>query len=366
MKDLLSQMASENNESSNEPTNMQIHILVLKAEEMCSKENIDEAMIYLNEAKKMNSKLGDQQLEALILEQFCLCYLQSEHFEKAMKKANEAIEIFRQLPGQTGRAGNANGLLNLATIHVKLGKHKEAIQYQEQATEILLKLRKEGPDLKLPMLENMDEIPPAMKDMIHKMKSYKELVRLSDEKSLALAYGNNGETCVELGEFEKGLELCQEALKINRNIGDKLAEARDLHNIGHAYYFLGEVRKCIQYCQESKRIFTEIGNKNDASMSVGVLAMAYEALGDVENSKRYYQMCIETFLAKITIFYCYFKTILLLSHLFLCYFMWKKPYFNPIIIFYQNRESYFIHVLFYFIPIFLDNINKIAYFNTIF
>ena len=69
-------------------------------------------------------------------------------------------------------------------------------------------------------------------------------------------------------------------------------------------------------------------------------------------------------LAKITIFYCYFKTILLLSDLFLCYFVWKKPYFNPIIIFYQNRESYFIHVLFYFIPIFLDNINKIAYFTT--
>ena len=32
-------------------------------------------------------------------------------------------------------------------------------------------------------------------------------------------------------------------------------------------------------------------------------------------------------LAKITIFYCYFKTILLLSHLFLSYFIWKKPLF---------------------------------------
>ncbi len=57
-------------------------------------------------------------------------------------------------------------------------------------------------------------------------------------------------------------------------------------------------------------------------------------------------------LAKITLFYCYFETILLLSHLFLCYFVWKKPYFNPMIIFYSNRESYFIHVLLYFISIF--------------
>ena len=53
-------------------------------------------------------------------------------------------------------------------------------------------------------------------------------------------------------------------------------------------------------------------------------------------------------LAKKTIFYCYFKTILLLSHLFLRYFIWKKPYFNPIIIFYQNRVVFYSgFILFY-------------------
>ena len=257
-------MASENNESSSEATCM-----VLKAEEMRSKENIDEAMIYLNKAKRMNRKLGDQQLEALILEQFGLCYLERDDYEKAMKNAGEAIEMFRQLPGQTARAGNANCLVTLASIHRKLGKHEEAIQYQEEAIEILKKLRNESPDLRLPV------------------------ERLSDEKSLAVAYGNMGETYMDLGEYKKGLELCQEALKINRNIGDKLGEAEGLHNIGNAYCFLGEARKCIQYCQQSKRIFTEIGNKAGASMSIGVLALGYGALGDLENSKRYYQMCID-------------------------------------------------------------------------
>ena len=51
-------------------------------------------------------------------------------------------------------------------------------------------------------------------------------------------------------------------------------------------------------------------------------------------------------LAKITILYCYFKTILLLSPLFLCYFIQKQSYFNSIIIFHQKKEPYFINVLF--------------------
>jgi hypothetical protein len=68
-------------------------------------------------------------------------------------------------------------------------------------------------------------------------------------------------------------------------------------------------------------------------------------------------------LAKITILYCYFKTILLLSPLFLCYFIQKQPYFNSMIIFHQKKEPYFIIVLFYFIPIFIDNRNKFAYFK---
>ena len=65
------------------------------------------------------------------------------------------------------------------------------------------------------------------------------------------------------------------------------------------------------------------------------------------------------FIAILKLFYCY--------HIYFYVILFgKNPYFNPIIIFYQNRESYFIHVLFYFIPIFLDDIIKIAYFEYYF
>ena len=60
----------------------QILDLVNKAEKMRSNENMDESIIYLNQAKEKNNKVGDQYLEALILEGFGFCYEMSDSTKK--------------------------------------------------------------------------------------------------------------------------------------------------------------------------------------------------------------------------------------------------------------------------------------------
>ena len=286
MKGRLNEMACVTNEPSSESTEMLILFLISKAEEMRLKRNIEQAKNLLNQATKMNDKLGDQLIKAVIFEGFGLCYLENEDYEKAIKFANAAIKIFSQLPGQRARAGTANNLVNLASTYSKLGKHEVAIQHQKQAIEILEILRNEGPDLELPVAYgNVEET--------YSLKMKKETVRICDEKSLSTAYGNMGEMLIEIEEYEKGLDMCEKGLNNCRNIGDKLGEANNLHNMGNAYNSLGKTKKCIQYCQESARIFLEIGNKNDASMSYGVLAMAYAKLGEAEHARRYFQRCID-------------------------------------------------------------------------
>ena len=203
----------------------QVKDLINKAEEIRSKENIDEAKICLSKAQELNKKLGDPHLEALILEGFGLCYKESGDYEKAFKMASNAIDIFKKIPGPPGEFGNANGLLSLGNVHRQLGRHNEAIACQEKAIEILKRLTNHRV-VKLP-------IPESSK-----------LGQIYEQR-LGNAYGNMGETFSDMREYERGLKLSQEAKRINQKMGDKLAAAVDLHNMGKAYNGLGRIAEAI-------------------------------------------------------------------------------------------------------------------------
>ena len=56
-------------------------------------------------------------------------------------------------------------------------------------------------------------------------------------------------------------------------------------------------------------------------------------------------------LAKTVLFYFYFMAILILSHLFLCYFILTKLYFISILPDKENRASILFEFYFYFNPI---------------
>ena len=261
------EMASSGHETSGTPTYMQVMDLIHKSEDMRSKEDIDGAKIYLSNAQEMNKKLGDQYLEALILEGFGFCYRLSGDYEKAFKMANNAISIFENLPGLQGEFGNANGLLSLGSIYRELGRYKETIACQEKAIEILVRLT------------NNPNVKSSRQGLTY-------------EKHLAGAYGNMGETLSDMGEYERGLKLSQEARKINQKMGDKLAEAVDLHNMGKAYNGLERFAKAIECCKGSARMLKALDNIQSASKSYAILALCYMTLNELETSDRYHEMCI--------------------------------------------------------------------------
>jgi CHAT domain-containing protein/tetratricopeptide (TPR) repeat protein len=241
----------------NEPSSMKNQIMQLsqKGENMRLQEKPEEAIIYLNRARELNADLGDQLLEAMILEGLGHCYQLSGVYELAIKTANDAICIFKQMPGWVGQLGNANSLICLGNIYTKLGKYKEAIANQEKAIEIYLGLR---------------------------AKHY-----------LGIAYCHMGEAHSQIGENKKAINLFHEAYNISLSTGDKFEQARSLHNIGNAYNGMEEFKNAINYCEESARIFTEIGSKKGASLSYGVLAGSHLYLRKTDTSERYYNFCID-------------------------------------------------------------------------
>ena len=236
--------------------NMKAWYHFLKGEEMCQTEKVQDAINHLNIAKEINSTIGDQILEALILESLGFCYGENEEYEKAIKSVEDAITIMKRLPGLMRQAGHGNGLVFLGIIYSKLADYTKAISLQKEGIEILLKS--------------------------------------GDEDLLGVAYGNIGETYSRMREYEKAIPLLQEALKISRKRNSKFEEARCLLDIANAYQQMSKFEESLVYCMESERIFKEIGSAKGLSICHRVFGSNYGCLGRTGVSLAYMKSCIES------------------------------------------------------------------------
>ena len=219
---------------------------------MRESENVKQALIHLSKAKEMNSKIGDQFSKAWILEQFGFCYGDIGYYEKAIKMAHDAIEIYKQL---SLHLSVANCLNFIGVVCSKLGKSNEAIAKLEEAIEIYLKL--------------------------------------GEFSALGVAYGNLGEVFNGIGKHEQALDLSKASLRISEKTGNKFEKARSLHNMGNAYHSLGQFVQSIKCCKESAVILKEMGRKHPLSLSYGVLALSFAALRQFDKAEYYFNLCID-------------------------------------------------------------------------
>ena len=236
--------------------NKQVWYHFLKGEEMRTVEKVQDAINHFNKAKEINTTLGNQEMEASILESLGFCYMENGNYEEAIKSAENAIAITKQLPELMRQPGLGNRLVFLGTIYGELAEYGKAISLQKEGIEILSK------------------------------SEYEDL--------LGVAYGNIGQTYSQMGECEKAIPLLHEALKISRKRNNKFEEARCLLNIANVYQQMSKIEESFVYGKESERIFTEIGSAKGLSICHGVLGSIYACLGKTNDSLAYMKSCIES------------------------------------------------------------------------
>jgi len=74
--------------------------------------------------------------------------------------------------------------------------------------------------------------------------------------------GTVGNACLRLGQVERSIGFYEQALIIDRAIGDRQGEGTALGNLGLAYAGLGQVERAIDFLEQSLRIGDEIKDPN--------------------------------------------------------------------------------------------------------
>ena len=95
----------------------------------------EEAIKNLKKAKEIN-KLRNKFTEALTSEELSFIYARQAQYQNALKFANEALTIFKEIGYDRGEA---NSYASFGRIYSRLGKFSEAIDYLNKAAAILIK-----------------------------------------------------------------------------------------------------------------------------------------------------------------------------------------------------------------------------------
>lgn len=98
------------------------------------------------------------------------------------------------------------------------------------------------------------------------------------------AYDQLGSLYRSFGDFQKGIEFHQKALKIAKETEDKAVQRKALENLGFAYRALGLFRKAVLFHQQSLVAAKGIGNRDSVARAYNNLGVAYVLLGDFKKA----------------------------------------------------------------------------------
>jgi tetratricopeptide (TPR) repeat protein len=76
-----------------------------------------------------------------------------------------------------------------------------------------------------------------------------------------------------LGQYERAIDLHQQSLAIQRELGNRQGEAASLRNLGNAYKSLGQYERAIDFYRQSLAITEQIGTRLE--IAIGLFNLGY-------------------------------------------------------------------------------------------
>ncbi|MCD6062628.1 MAG: response regulator [Flavipsychrobacter sp.] len=97
------------------------------------------------------------------------------------------------------------------------------------------------------------------------------------------------------GEYDDGIQILEDALKVAREINHKPLEARILNNFGYIYRDQGELAEALNYFEKALAINERLGDEVAQSVNLASIAYLNYDLNDYENALEFALRCLPIF-----------------------------------------------------------------------
>ena len=118
-------------------------------------------------------------------------------------------------------------------------------------------------------------------------------IRDHDKKSISEVCVSLGLCYYKLDKYEDAIKWFREAEILQKEIGDREAEASSLNNIGLSYKKLGNFEKAIEYYEQTVIIDEESGNVAESAKTLNNIGMIYRAWGKYDQAIEHFERSLE-------------------------------------------------------------------------
>jgi tetratricopeptide (TPR) repeat protein len=91
------------------------------------------------------------------------------------------------------------------------------------------------------------------------------------------------------GDIDRALNLYEESLELDKQLGDKNGQAKSLGSIAQVFVHRGDLDRAIQHYQESQELLEQLGDKKGVTTIKRWLAVIAQQRGDLDNALRLFE-----------------------------------------------------------------------------
>lgn len=250
------------------------------------------AIEYSEQSLAIARAVKDQQLEVAVLKRLGLTYSLTGNPAKAISMVENRLAIHQK---SNNRAEAVRTLSDLGFVYLRAGNPTKAIEVQEQAIQLAQQLNDDS--LIFEARGNLEETYIVLRgdDLREQMGQAPLTTALQVEQSTTqrLAEADRllqqGTQQLQNSQYSDAERSLEKSLKLYRQIGDRVGEARSLIGLGKAILQRGDSTKALELVQQAVAIATELGNsqiESSARQALGITQRSVKAEQNQEEAER--------------------------------------------------------------------------------
>lgn len=208
------------------------------------------------------------------------------------------------LHGQAARAargrgdprGEAGSLIDLGTVHGRIGDHRRALDHLQQALTLYRQIGDRAGTMRA--LGNLGVVSERLGHYERALDHLHEALDLCHDGAPAgeaTALLNLGIVYGRLGRYDLSVDHLDRALALLRAAGNRGSEARALTNLGIVHARLGDSERALDRCQQALAIFRAAGSSDQEGYALTGIGVVHAQNGRYDQALELLRRAIDLF-----------------------------------------------------------------------